>query len=258
MTARPLIALGLLTVPTWLLAPLTRQVHAERVRLKYGGRVMTRGMRDQMGQGTAIALLAGFRGVVADFIWIRSHGYWEKKQWLQQYNNMQLATLLQPQSVLFWDVGAWHMAWNIGYAERVDTNNYTAAQGIKREQIWHERGREFLQRGIENVPNRYELYFRLGTLHDQKFKDPCRAAREYEKAAQFPDAPTHVTRSYARMLEQCGDLRRAYGHWRALWLQDHAKVDQLWSVIERELRRLEDQLALPDDQRVFPKGPTTP
>jgi hypothetical protein len=253
-----LIAALLLTLPLWLMLPLAQQVHTERLRLQYGDTGVSREIRDQVGQGMAIALLAGFRGVVADFVWIRSQSFWEKKEWMQQYNNMQLTTLLQPRSVVFWDLGAWHMAWNIGYAERVDTNNYTRAQGLKRELLWHERAREYLERGIENVPNRYDLYFSLGWLYAQKFKDPCRAAPLVARAAQFPEAPGYIARMHARMLEECGDPGRAYESWRELWFRDHQKVNQLWPVVERELKRLEDVLQLPDDQRVFPKNQPQP
>ena len=161
--------------------------------------------------------------------------------------------MLQPQSVLFWDSGAWHMAWNIGYAERVDTNNYTLAQGIKREQVWHERARQFLLRGIENIPNRYELYFKLGWLYDQKFKDPCLAAEEYGKAAAFSNAPTYIARSYARKLAECGKLTEAYECWKRIWFQDHKTVPHLWNVVEREIRQIEEELNIPDKQRIFHK-----
>jgi hypothetical protein len=248
-----LIAALLLVVPMWLLLPLDRQIHADRQQLKYGGLRVTRAIRDRVGQEGAIALLAGFRGIVADFIWIQGHSRWEKKQWLQQYNDMQMVVFLQPQSTLFWDVGAWHMAYNIGYAERVDTNNYTVAQGLKRERVWHDRARDFLKRGIENIPHRYDLYFKLGWLYWHKYKDAASAAREFQRAAQFPEAPSYVGRMYARAVEQAGDVGAAYEYWRRLWFQDHEKSQQLWPVVEREVRRLEEQLQVPAEQRVFPK-----
>ena len=77
-----------------------------------------------------------------------------------------------------------------------------------------------------------------------------------EKAARFSEAPGYVPRMYARMLEECGDRLRAYEYWRELWLSDHRQVHQLWPVVERELKRLEDVLQLPDDQRVFPRNQT--
>jgi len=196
--------------------------------------------------------------VAADFVWIWSHSDWEQKRWFQQYNKMQVATMLQPRSVLFWDVGSWHMAWNIGYAERVDTNNYTLAQGMKRELVWHERGRQFLVRGIQNVPNRYELYFKLGWLYDQKFKDPCLAAEQYAIAAGFSNAPTFIARMHCRKLAECGKYAEAYDCWKRIWFQDHKKVPHLWGVVEREIRRIENEMDIPDAQRIFPQQSPKP
>ncbi|HUK83091.1 MAG TPA: hypothetical protein VLZ12_10730 [Verrucomicrobiae bacterium] len=261
-----LIAALLVIVPSWLMLPLQSSIHAESVRLKYGGAHVTRQMRDAIGQGMAIALLAGFRGVVADFLWIQSHDYWEKKQWLQQYRDMEVVTTLQPQSILFWDEGSWHMAWNIGYAVSVDTNNVTAAQGIKRERAWHERAREFLARGLENIPNRYELYFKMGWLYLHKLVYDCgddlackkarycEAAEYLRKAASYHDAPSFVGRTYARALEDCGDIGAAYQQWVDMWKQG-PPMNQPSSILEREIRRLEDQFNMPDNERVFPKRP---
>jgi hypothetical protein len=159
--------------------------------------------------------------------------------------------------VLFWDAGAWHMAWNIGYAVSVDPANHTKAEGLKRQREWWDRATTFLLRGIENVPNRYDLYFALGWLYEQKYKDMCRAEECFAKAAQFKEAPTYVARMQARAQEKCGDIKGAYQYWVNVWSQDHAKVNQPWSVVEREIKRLEDVLNLADAQRVFPKHPAT-
>jgi hypothetical protein len=264
-----LIAALLIAVPSWLMMPLQNRIDRERIQLRYGGGRVTRQMRDAIGQGMAIALLAGFRGVVADFVWIQSHDYWEKKQWLQQYRDMEVVATLQPQSILFWDEGAWHMAWNIGYAVSVDTNNVSRAQGIKRERAWHERAREFLERGIENVPNHYELYFKLGWLYLHKLvydcgddvtckkERYCQAAEYMKKASSFPDAPTFVGRTYARALEECGDIGAAYQEWVNMWKRGPMPY-QPRNVLEREIRRLEDLLNLPEKERIFPKQATKP
>jgi hypothetical protein len=252
---RKLIAVLVLIVPVWLMLPLSQHIRSERLALKYGGANVNRKLRLDLGQGMAIALLAGFRGVVADFIWIQSHGYWELKEWLRQYRDMEVVVTLQPQSTLFWDTGAWHMAWNIGYAVSVDTNVYTQAQGLKRQREWWERAESFLKRGIDNIPNRYNLYFSLGWLYNEKFKDYCLAAQYFEKAASFPEAPSYIARMHARAQEKCGDTQGAYSYWVNLWTQDHTKVDQNWSIVEREIRRLEDLMNLPNERRVFPKQP---
>lgn len=252
----------LLLVAGLVLQPLENSISAERARLKYGGPPVSIELREAIGQDLAIGLLAGMRGVVADFLWINSHDYWEKKEWLRQYRNIEIVSTLQPQSVLFWDLGQWHMAWNIGYGVLSDPKNRTKAEGIKREREWHEKAREFLQKGIENVPNRYDLYFTMGWLYYEKLsKDceqpPCReafckAAEYFGKAASFPEAPQFVPRFYARALEKCGRPDEAYAEWKRLWFLDHSKVQQSWNIIEREIRDLENQLRVPNEARLFP------
>lgn len=236
------------------------------MEMKYGGARVTFELRETIGQNLAIALLAGMRGVVSDLLWIQSHDFWEKREWLRQYRNMEVVVTLQPQSVMFWDLGGWHMAWNIGYGSFSDPNNRTKAEGIKREREWHEKARQFLLRGVDNLPNRYELYFSMAWLYYEKLSKDCdnppcteafcKSASYLEKASSFPDAPQFVPRLYARALEKCGDINAAYDEWKHLWFLDHSKNEQAWSIIEREIRRLEDELAIPNDQRVFP--PTTP
>jgi hypothetical protein len=251
-----LLAVGL------VLLPLENSVRAERTILKYGGARVSIKLREAIGQNLAIALLAGMRGIVADFLWINGHGYWEKKEWLRQYQNIEVVAALQPQGVMFWDLGQWHMAWNIGYGVLSDPKNRTKAEGIKREHEWHEKAREFLERGIENIPNRYDLYFTMGWLYYGKLSKDCdsppcqeafcKAAEYFRKASSFPDAPQFVARFYPRALEKCGKVQEAYEEWKRLWFQDHAKVPQTWNIVERELRDLETKLQIPDDQRLFP------
>jgi len=247
---------GVLLVPAWLLLPLERQLHEQRRLLKYGGAPVSVEMRDRLGQGMAIGLLAGFRGLVADSLWIQNHGFFERREWLRMYRNMQLVTTLQPQSVTFWDVSQWHLAWNIAYAVRTDPANHSRAAGIKREQEWLERAVTFLEDGLRNIPNRYDLYFAMGWLCWQKLDDPCRAADWFQRASTFPDAPSYVGRMYPRTLERCGRAKDAYEYWKRLWRNGNPApfrdgIDAR-TVIERELRRLEQELPVPNDQRVLP------
>ena len=244
------------------LRPVENSVQAQRQRMKYGGAHVTFQLREAIGQNLAIALLAGMRGVVADFLWLNSHSFWQNKEWLPQYRDMELVVTLQPQSVLFWDLGQWHIAWNIGYGALSDPKNRTKAEGIKREHEWHQKAREFLERGIENIPGKYNLYFAMGWLYYEKLSKDCdeppcrealcRAAEYFGKAASFSDAPQYVPRVYARALEKCGDVRSAYEQWKRLWFLDRSKTEQAWSIIERETRRLENELEIPNAQRVFP------
>ncbi|MCG3150294.1 MAG: hypothetical protein PCFJNLEI_03777 [Verrucomicrobiae bacterium] len=261
------LAVVLIAVPAWLLTPLHNQIEHERQQFQYGGAPVTRELRDQIGQGMAIALLAGFRGVAADFIWIRAHDHWEKREWLLQAESIENAAKLQPRSTFFWDSGSWHMGWNIARAERIGTNDITIAQGLIRERYWHQRARSFLERGIANIPNRFDLYFKLGWLYDQKLARGCggdpecvklqntKAAELFIRASEYPTAPTYVARDAARSLEKAGDLPAAYDFWvNKIWRDDRrirTAADR--TIVEREIRRLEERLDIPAPSRVFPK-----
>ena len=266
-----LLAVLLLIGPAWGLRPWQTQILAERQQLKYGGVPVTRELRDQIGQGLAIALLAGFRGVAADFIWLRGQGFWEQRQWFKQSECLENAVKLQPQSVFFWDVGAWHMAWNIAYAERIASDNATLAAGIRRERLWHDRGREFLERGLQNIPNRFELHYKLGWLYYQKLVYDCggepdcqqaryrTAAEHFLTATTYPAAPDYLGRDAARCLEKAGDVSAAYQLYRKLWQEnDPHRNAYARPIIQREIRRLENLLDIPAATRLFPRKPVAP
>jgi hypothetical protein len=222
--------------------------------LKYGGSKVTLAMRDRIGQGMAIGLLAGFRGVVADFLWIGNHGYFERKEWIRMYRNMELCTTLQPQSVTFWDTGAWHMGWNIAHAVSIDPANRTKAEGLKRQREWQNKAREFLADGIANVPHRWELYHGMAVLCWLKFQDHCQARDYFRQAAAFPDAPSYCLRMYVRRVEDCDGPQAAYDVWKQYWREGNPLPSSdgidLKSVMRRELRRLEELLNIPAHQRI--------
>lgn len=262
-----ILAALLVVLPGWLMTPLTKHIETERRQLQYGGATVTREMRDQIGQGLAIALLAGFRGIAADFIWIRGHDCWEKREWLKQAECIENSVKLQPRSTFFWDVGAWHMGWNIAYAERIGTNEIPPALAQRREQEWHRRARNFLERGVQNIPNRYDLYFKLGWLHERKLVGDCdddeckkaeyaKAAELFAIAAEYPNAPAYVARDAARCLEKSGQPRAAYDYWiEKIWRHDRRIRNNLdRAIVEREIRRLEEHLDIPASSRVFPKA----
>jgi tetratricopeptide (TPR) repeat protein len=261
-----LLAILVLVLAAVLFSPLENRIHAERARMKYGGAQVSLSLREKLGQGTAVALLAGFRGVVADFLWIQNSGFFERKEWVPMYRNIELATTLQPQATLFWESGAWHMAWNIGFSVSKDPKNENAAQGIRREREWHQKARDFLLRGIQNIPNNDQLLFALGWLYTRKLAKDCdgdadceraaycKAAEYYDQAAKLPGAPTYNGRECARAWEKCGQVWDAYKYWRKLWNMDRSTPRQVWTEIEKNIKRLEDELAIPEANRA-PRKP---
>ncbi len=200
-----------------------------------------------------MALLSGFRAVVADFVWINGHRSWEDQVWYKLREAIELSVVLQPHSISFWDLGGWHMAWNASYAESTNPKYPNKAMRIKLQREWIQAGKSFLEEGIKNNPDNYELYFRLGWLVYQKLEAPLDAIPYLEKAAAFKEAPDYVERMIGHLYEKGGEPWKAYGVWKQIWLSDHSKdPGQLWGKIAQLGRDSEEKLHVPPEQRIFP------
>ncbi len=260
--------------------PIESSILKDRKAFRYGKGQFTLQMREQMPQLAAIAFLGGFRGVVADFVWIWAHGSWEKQEWFKMKQYFNLVTALQPMSVLYWETSAWHMAWNISYSVSQDPREPRAAKRELARREWIDEGRKFLQKGIENIPEKYDLYFHMGWLIMQKQdyldSDPnggypgkhfVEAADWFKKAwLKFPaEAPTYVSRMaghcYMKAAEAAeADPAREKQYWQmgrdwwcSLWKEDHSRhPEQMWNKIAEWGRQCEEHLKLPADQRCFP------
>ena len=212
-------------------------------------------VRAKLGQNLAVALLGGFRGVVADFVWFEVETAYEEQIWYKLKEQAELVVVLQPHCVLFWDMGFWHMAYNASYAESKNFRYPNQAYRLKAQQDWIHAGKEFLERGIQNNPTGYQLYFSLGYLICDRFKfnDPLSSIPYLKKAASDPNAPSYVVRMIGHMYEKGGKKEEAYQWWKQLWLQDHKKnPQQLWDKIAEWGYQSEEKLNIPSSERVFP------
>ncbi len=205
-------------------------------------------LREQIGQLGFLAALSGFRSLVADVIFIQAHVAWEQTQWGRVLLLFREATTLQPRSLLFWDMAAWHMAWNASVAALRDESQPNETLREKAAQEYIALGKDFLVRGIKNNPDRPQLYEALARLEKDKLHDHAEAARLYAQAARLPGAMEYVERFAAY------ELSYAPGHERAaydalLQLYRRGPQERLPTLLKR-LKFLENQLDIPLDQRI--------
>jgi tetratricopeptide (TPR) repeat protein len=241
-----LLMLGALKLPVERdLAALHRQEHFRGVEFNLD-------LREKLGQLGFIAALSGFRAIVADGLFIQAHVAWERTEWGRVLLLFQHVTTLQPRVIMFWDMAAWHMAWNASVAAINDRSQPRLALRVKAQREYFALGKDFLERGIKNNPDRYKLYEALARLYKEKYKDHDRAAEFYGKAAAFPDAPSYERRFSAYALSYCeGREHEAYERLRQLY--DEGPQERLPTLITR-LKFLEDKLGIPQDQRIPDKG----
>ncbi len=61
-------------------------------------------LREQIGQSAFIAVLGGFRSVMADLLFIDAYSAWERTDWTYLLLRLRQATELQPRAILFWEM----------------------------------------------------------------------------------------------------------------------------------------------------------
>jgi len=109
-------------------------------------------------------------------------------------------------------------------------------------------GRDFLERGIKNNPDRPELYEALARLYRDKYQDHAHASEFFAKAAALPGGHSYAERFAAYELAQCpGREHEAYTQLRALY--DRGERERLPTLLRR-LKELEIKLDIPPDQRI--------
>jgi tetratricopeptide (TPR) repeat protein len=206
------------------------------------------GLREQLGQLGFVAALSGFRSLVADALFIQAHIAWERTEWGRVLLLFRQVTTLQPRAVLFWDMAAWHMAWNASTAAMNDPAQPRLALRIKAAREYFQLGKDFLERGIKNNPERPELYEALARLYRDKYEDHEHASEFFAKAANLPNAHRYARRFAAYELAQCpGREREAYEQLRALY--DSGEQERLPTLIRR-LKQLEIKLDISPGWRV--------
>ena len=211
------------------------------------------GLREQIGQLGFIAGLSGFRALVADVLFVQAHVAWERTEWGRVLLLFRQVTTLQPRSILFWDMAAWHMAWNASAAAMRDSTQPRLALRIKAQREYFQLGKDFLEQGIKNNPERPQLYEALARLYRDKYNDHQHAAEFFEKAAALPGAPSYAKRFAAYELSHCeGRERVAYDRLFALYAS--GARERLPTLIRR-LKDLEIKLDIPLDQRILDPFP---
>ena len=229
-------------------APLEHRLMESHRRLHFRAVDFNLDLREQLGQLGFVAALSGFRSLVADAVFIQAHVAWERTEWGRVLFLFRQVTTLQPRAILFWDMAAWHMAWNASTAAMNDSHQPRQALRVKAAREYFALGRDFLERGIKNNPDRPELYEAMARLYRDKYEDHARASEFFAKAAALPNAHSYARRFAAYELAQCpGREREAYNELRTLY--DAGEQERLPTLLHR-LKELEIKLEIPPEQRV--------
>ncbi len=231
-----------------LRVPIESSFAQQRRRAFFHETKLNLGLREQIGQLGFLAGLSGFRSLVADLVFIQAHVAWEETAWGRVLLLFREATTLQPRSLLFWDMAAWHMAWNASVAALYDRSQPNEALREKAAREYIALGKDFLERGIRNNPDRPQLYEALARLYRDKLENHAAAARAYARAATLPGAHSYDERFAAYELSFApGEEPAAYAQLLALY---HRGPEERLPTLLKRLKFLEDKLQIPLEERI--------
>jgi len=157
--------------------------------------------------------LMGLREVAASLLWLRIEDYFHSGQHERIAPLIRIITWLDPHFIEAYSSGAWQLAWN-----SEDWRLIPSAE-------------EFLEEGIKNNPDKYELYADMAWLYYDKLKDYDKAIDWYKRAAFFPSPPP-VKRMLAHSYERAGKIDEAIKVWKEL-------VEEGQKAVERNPKNFE-------------------
>ena len=87
-------------------------------------------------------LLGGFRGIVANYLWLRAEENKRDHDWDRLKTNVDLITKLQPHFLSIWTFQGWNLAYNVSVEWDAPEDKYD----------WIKQGIKFVQQGVEQQP----------------------------------------------------------------------------------------------------------
>lgn len=153
--------------------------------------------REKIGQTASAITLGGLRTVIATFLNLRAYTYFENQDWANLEDTYHSIVTLQPQNEYYWDNGAWNLAYNAAAAaEKNETLPPLRAKALHK--VYVDKGKAFLEKGLENIPDSSRLWNQLGTYYSnpRKYPDFQKAADAFKKASDLNPNNEIIRRAY--------------------------------------------------------------
>jgi tetratricopeptide (TPR) repeat protein len=207
------------------------------------------------GQGVTLALLGGFRALVADAAWVRMYVIWEKHDLPGTETLIRFVTAIDPRPVYFWLNGARILAydlaaWRIQAAGGYEGAAASVQQRIAREQA--ELALRHLEAAIAFHPANPDLWVERANIELNRLGDVAAAAESYRRAWEQPRAPYYAARLHAELLRKLGRKADALGWLVKLHPTLPPGEESGSDIVLARIRDLERELGVPAERRYQP------
>lgn len=210
------------------------------------------------GQGVTLALLGGFRALVADAAWIRMWTLWETRDQPGVQTLINLVSAVDPRPVYFWINGARILAYDLPVWRVEAAGGHEAMAPAAQERIGREQGAlalRHLNAAMTFHPANPDLWVERANIELNKLRDLAAAAESYRRAWEQPNAPHYAARLHAELLRRQGKKAEALAWLVKLHPQlpsdsEGARAD----VVLQRIRGLERELAV-EPERAYRLAP---
>jgi len=233
------------------LRPVEAAMRKAEARAGMPGR--TRRLSAIVGQGTSMAVLGGFRALVADWLWLKTYLAWAACDLPATQAMLRLVTIVDERPLGFWLNGARIIAYDMTEWRLRSAGREGAVPAAVRRRILEEQAGmalRYLEDARSYHPERAAVCVEMANIHLNSRGDPATAARWYRQAAELPDAPYYAARIYAELLKHLGRSREAYAWLRRLHPTLPPDVEAAGSrIVLGRIRNLERTLEIPENER---------
>lgn len=208
------------------------------------------------GQGVTLALLGGFRALVADAAWIRTYVLWEKRDLPATETLIRLVVALDPRPVYFWINGARMLAYDFPVWRIEGSGGFDAVPSSEQERIGQEQAAlalRHLEAAMAFHPANADLWIERANIQLNRLGDVAGAAESYRRAWEQPRAPFYAARMHAELLRRAGRKAEALA-----WLVElHPTLPRddegaREEVVLARIRELERELGVPTGRAYRP------
>lgn len=208
------------------------------------------------GHGVTLALLGGFRALVADGIWIRMYALWERRDIAGTDTLVRLASAVDPRPVYFWLNGARIIAYDLPVWRIEASGGFEAVPESAQTRINHEQARQalaHLDAAGAHHPASAEVWVERANIQLNRLGDVTAAAESYRRAWAQPRAPYYAARLHAELLRRSGRQAEALAFLVELHPTLPANVEGAGAdVVLGRIRELERELGVPAEQAYRP------
>ena len=146
-----LAAIAVILAGGVLRLPLEQRYTAEMRRQQLLETPLKISMRDELGQTFFIAVLGGFRSVVASIMELRAITPWEQSNYGVVDECYAVCTRLQPREVHYWEMRGYHQAYNARDTYRYESRLTEANREILAQQAI-DNGIRIIREGLTWLP----------------------------------------------------------------------------------------------------------